>query len=164
MGKESIMTVEGAVEEFADMVYRIALVEVKNKADAEDVFQEVFVRLVKHIHTLESREHIKAWLIRVTINCSRKHQTSFWNRNVGSLEEEQGTEEDGYRMEEESPVRAAVMELPEKYRTVVHLFYYEELTVNEICKFLKQKESTIKSQLFRARELLRDKLEGEIYL
>ena len=86
MRKETELTVEEAVEEYADMVYRIALVEVKNKTDAEDVFQEVFIRLVKHIHKLESREHITAWLIRVTVNCSKKHLTSFWNRNVGSME------------------------------------------------------------------------------
>lgn len=159
MGKEIIMTADEAVDEFADMVYRIALVQVKSKTDADDVFQEVFVRLVKHIHKLESREHIKAWLIRVTVNCAKKHLTSFWNRNVGSLEEEQGAEENGYTIEEENPVRKAVLELPEKYRAVVHLFYFEELSVSEICKVLGQKESTVKSQLFRARELLRSRLE-----
>lgn len=164
MGKEIIMTADEAVDEFADMVYRIALVQVKSKADADDVFQEVFVRLVKHIHKLESKEHIKAWLIRVTINCAKKHLTSFWNRNVGSLEEEQGAEENGYTIEEENPVRKAVLELPEKYRAVVHLFYFEELSVSEICKVLGQKESTVKSQLFRARELLRSRLEGEVCL
>lgn len=164
MGKEIIMTADEAVDEFADMVYRIALVQVKNKADADDVFQEVFVRLVKHIHKLESEEHIKAWLIRVTVNCAKKHLTSFWNRNVGFLEEEQGAEENGYTIEEENPVRKAVLELPEKYRAVVHLFYFEELSVSEICKVLGQKESTVKSQLFRARELLRSRLEGEVYL
>lgn len=164
MGKEIIMTADEAVSEFADMVYRIALVQVKSKTDADDVFQEVFVRLVKHIHKLESREHIKAWLIRVTVNCAKKHLTSFWNRNVGSLEEEQGAEENGYTIEEENPVRKAVLELPEKYRAVVHLFYFEELSVSEICKVLGQKESTVKSQLFRARELLRSRLEGEVCL
>lgn len=164
MGKEIIMTADEAVDEFADMVYRIALVQVKSKTDADDVFQEVFVRLVKHIHKLESREHIKAWLIRVTVNCAKKHLTSFWNRNVGSLEEEQGAEENGYTIEEENPVRKAVLELPEKYRAVVHLFYFEELSVSEICKVLGQKESTVKSQLFRARELLRSRLEGEVCL
>lgn len=164
MSGENTLTVEGAIEEFADMVYRIALVEVKNKTDAEDVFQEVFVRLVKHIHKLQSREHIKAWLIRVTVNCSKKHLTSFWNRNVGSMEDEMPVEEAGYMQEEESPVRDAVLALPDKYRTVVHLFYYEELSIHEISKLLKQKESTVKSQLFRAREMLKDRLEGEIDL
>lgn len=165
MEEKKKMTAEEAVGQFADMVYRIALVEVKNKADADDVFQEVFVRLVKHIDTLESREHVKAWLIRVTVNCSKKHLTSFWNRRVGSIEdEEQSVEEAGYMPEEENPVRRAVLELPDKYRTVIHLFYFEELSVHEICNYLRQKESTVKSQLFRARELLRDKLEGEICL
>lgn len=160
MSREDNITVEAVIDDFADMVYRIALLEVKNKADAEDVFQEVFVRLVKHIHKLESREHIKAWLIRVTINCSKKHLTSFWNRNVGSIEEELPAEEAGYMKEEESPVREAVLSLPDKYRTVVHLFYYEELSIREISNLLKLKETTVKSQLFRAREML----EGEIEL
>ena len=90
--------------------------------------------------------------------------TSFWNRNVGSMEEEQVSEETAYEMEEENSVRQAVLALPDKYRTVVHLFYYEELSIQEISKLLKQKESTVKSQLFRAREMLRDRLEGEIEL
>lgn len=160
--EECIMTVEEAVEEYADMVFRIALVQMKNRTDADDVFQEVFLRLVKHIHKMETREHLKAWLIRVTVNCSRKHLSSFWNRNVGAMELEQKAE--AYTQEYENPVREAVLKLPEKYRTVVHLFYFEELSVVEIGKLLKEKDSTIKSQLFRARELLRSKLEGEIIL
>lgn len=160
--KECVMTAGEAVEEYADMVFRIALVQVKNRADADDVFQEVFLRLVKHIHEIKTKEHLKAWLIRVTVNCAKKHLTSFWNRNVGAMEGEQT--EEVYMPEHGNPVREAVLKLPDKYKTVVHLFYFEELSVMEIGKLLKQKESTVKSQLFRARELLRDKLEGEIIL
>ena len=64
-------------------------------------------------------------------------------------------------MEKEHPVRDAVEELPEKYRLVIHLFYYEELSVTEIARITNQKESTVKSQLFRAREMLRESLKGD---
>lgn len=160
-----IMTSEEVVERYADMVYRLALAQVKNKADADDVFQEVFIRLVKHLHKLKTEEHLKAWLLRVTINCSKKHFTNYWNRNVYSIEEEdclKDTETESYEMETENPVSEAVMQLPEKYRSVVHLFYYEELDISEIAAATGQKESTVKSQLFRAREMLRGKLKGDL--
>ncbi len=160
-----IMTSEEVVDRYADMVYRLALTEVKNKADADDVFQEVFVRLVKHLHKLKTEEHIKAWLLRVTINCSKKHFTNYWNRNVYSMEEEdrfKDAEASNYEMEIESPITEAVSQLPPKYRGVVHMFYYEELSVSEIAEATGQKETTVKSQLFRAREMLREKLKEDI--
>lgn len=157
-------TPEEVIERYADMVYRLALLQVKNRTDADDIFQEVFVRLVKYFDKLESWEHIKAWLIRVTINCSKKHFAGYWNKNVFPMEEmeEVQREEEGYALlEQDSPVTAAVRQLSPKYRAVVHLFYYEELSVGEIAAATRQKESTVKSQLFRAREMLREALKGE---
>lgn len=160
-----IMEPDEIIEKYADMVYRLAMVECKNKADADDIFQEVFIRLVKYLYKLKSEEHIKAWLIRVTLNCAKKHFTSYWKKNVTSIEDENRMEEgktDQYEIEtEDSPVYEAVRELPPKYKEIVHLFYFEELSILEISKILEKKESTIKSQLFRARELLKKKLKGE---
>lgn len=161
------ITPEEVIDRYADMVYRLALLQVNNQTDAEDVFQEVFIRLVKNIHKLQSWEHVKAWLIRVTINCSKKHFTSNATKSFYAMEdvEEPSFEEDGFhKAEGDGPVTAAVKKLPPKYRSVVHLFYYEELSITEIAAATKQKETTVKSQLFRAREMLKEMLKGEITL
>lgn len=160
MTKEEQITAEAAIDRYADMVYRLALAQMKNRTDADDLFQEVFVRLVSHIGELQSWEHVKAWLIRVTINCAKKHFDLYWNKKVDYLEDEATLRgEEAYEPPEEHPVRGAVSKLPPKYRTAVHLFYYEELSVAEIAAFTGQKEGTVKSQLHRAREMLKELLE-----
>ena len=156
------------IDKYADMVYRIAVNETGNREDAEDIFQEVFLRLVRYRDRIANEEHLKAWLIRVTINCAKKQKGSFWNRKVDSMEksaQEQSDERtaNAYETVEnaDSPVLLAVRELPEKYRSVVYLFYYEEMSIAQIGKLLGEKESTVKSRLYRAREILKMKLEGE---
>lgn len=158
MAKEERITAQEAIDRYADMVYRLALSQMKNTTDADDLFQEVFVRLVSHVQDLESWEHVKAWLIRVTINCAKKHYEQYWNKNVDYIEEPERMADDsgGCEMLEEHPVRAAVQRLPVKYRLVIHLYYFEERTVAEIAQLTEQKESTVKSQMHRAREMLKD--------
>ncbi len=161
------ITAEEAIDRYADMVYRLALLRVKNQTDAEDIFQEVFIRLVKHIDKLQSWDHVKAWLITVTTNCAKKHFEQYWNKNVSCMEETQEIQvvETGYESAEgDGTVLTAVKSLPEKYRIAIHLFYFEELSVTEIAGATKQKESTVKSQLFRAREMLKEMLEGVVFL
>lgn len=161
------ITSEEVIDRYAEMVYRLALLNVNNPADADDIFQEVFVRLVKYIHKLQSWEHIKAWLIRVTINCSKSHFNKAAAKRSVPLEEagDPAFEEPGFsQVEGEGPVTAAVKQLPPKYRSVVHLFYYEELSIAEIAISTAQKEATVKSQLFRAREMLKEMLGGEMTL
>lgn len=162
MTRERI-TADGAVDRYADMVYRLALSQMKNRADADDLFQEVFVRLVGNVQKLKSWEHAKAWLIRVTINCARKHFDQYWNKNVFGMEEARWVEIEGQNdvFAGEHPVHLAVESLPPKYRLAIHLFYYEQFSVREIAKMTDQKESTVKSQLFRAREMLKELLEGD---
>ena len=149
-------SVADIVETYSDMVYKLALARTKNKANAEDVFQEVFLRLMKNKEKLKSEEHCKAWLIRTTINCSKSLFCSAWFKKVVPLEDTLT-----FSTPEKSEVYYAVLALPEKYRTVVHLFYYEGLSVIEISKALKMNESTVKSQLSRARNLLKSALKGE---
>jgi len=162
MTKEDQITAENAVDRYADMVYRLAISQMKNKADADDLFQEVFVRLVRHIGELQSWEHVKAWLIRVTVNCAKKHFDLYWNKNVDYIEDEETIRgEEAYEPPPEQPVREAVLKLPPKYRLVVHLFYYEEFSVAEIARLTEQKEGTVKSQLHRAREMLKKLLREE---
>ena len=162
--KDEQITADAAIDRYADMVYRLARSQMKNTTDADDLFQEVFVRLVSHIQDLESWEHVKAWLIRVTINCAKKHYEQYWNRNVDYMEEPErmADEGDGYELPEEHPVRAAVQKLPPKYRLVIHLYYFEERSVAELAQLTDQKETTIKSQMHRAREMLKGLVGDEL--
>lgn len=164
--KETKLTAEEIIDRYADMVYRLAVSQTKNRTDADDIFQEVFVRLVRHVHELQDMEHAKAWLIRVTLNCAKKHFGQYWNKNVFPMEEteEVPKKEEGFEQVErqiDNPVLQAVTKLPPKYRGCVHLFYFEELSVREIAQMTGQKESTVKSQLHRAREMLKGML-GDI--
>ena len=144
------------IERYSAMVYRLALTRTKNKADAEDVFQEVFLRYYKNQDRITSEDHLKAWLIRATINYSNSLMSSAWFRKTAPL-----SEEIPFETPEEHDLYSTVMKLPQKYRTVIHLFYYEDLPVKEISNILGIGESTVKSQLSRARAQLKAKLKGE---
>lgn len=143
------------VQRWGDMVYRLALARTANVPDAEDVFQEVFLRYFRHEEKFQSDEHRKAWLIRCTVNRAKSLTASPWRKRTVPLEtaEEVGVEDD-YR-----EVYSAVLSLPGKYRAVIHLHYFEGLSVMEIAQMLHIAEGTVKSQLSRGRALLRDMLE-----
>lgn len=163
-GEDSNRQMEEIVREHADMVYRLALVHMKKTQDAEDIFQEVFVRLVKNLDKLKSDEHIKAWLIRVTINCCKSQFGRAFRQHETPIEQEllqERIEAEEIESDSDNIVYELVQKLPDKYRTVIHLFYFEELSVKEISGVLKKQESTIKSQLSRGREKLKVLLEKE---
>ena len=143
------------VERWGDMVYRLALARTASVPDAEDVFQEVFLRYFRHEERFQSDEHRKAWLIRCTVNRAKSLTASPWKKRTVPLEtaEEVGVEDD-YR-----EVYSAVLSLPGKYRAVIHLHYFEGLSVMEIAQTLHVAEGTVKSQLSRGRALLREMLE-----
>ena len=149
--------VDEVVDKYSDMVYRIAFTQMKNKTDADDVFQEVFLKLCKSTAWFESDEHIKAWLIRVTINTCKKSFTSPWNKKMVELPEDLVYEDKHQDFE----VVRAVQSLPAKYRTVIHLFYFEDMPVAQIARTLELTAGTVKSQLSRGRNLLKNKLKGE---
>ncbi|MBR3592930.1 MAG: RNA polymerase sigma factor [Clostridia bacterium] len=144
-----------AFKKHSDMVYRLAVARVKNKYDADDILQEVFLRFIKVKDKVENDEHLKALLIRITINCSKSLLMSSWFKRTESLSESFGVSD------EYSDTLDAVLRLPKKYRTVIHLHYYMGYSVNEISSILKSKPSTVKSQLHRARKQLKIELEGE---
>ncbi|MEG0691463.1 MAG: sigma-70 family RNA polymerase sigma factor [Oscillospiraceae bacterium] len=148
--------IEDIVNQYSDMVYRLALARTKNHADAQDVFQDVFVRYMKAQDKITSDEHLKAWLIRATINCSKNLFSSAWYKKTVALDETLATS-----MGEKSDVYYAVLTLPKKYRTVVHLFYFEDMSIAEISEITNVNQSTIKSQLSRARTMLKDTLRKE---
>lgn len=143
-------------EKYFDSVYRLVLCRVKNRDAADDIVQDVFYKYIKTDKDFESEEHIKAWLIRVAINTSNSYFTSSHLRRTEPLDENMAV----FDTEEKSDVYYAVLELPQKYRTVIHLFYYEDLPIAKISEYLGINESTVKSQLKRARDMLSRKLKG----
>lgn len=152
--------VDEAVRTYADMVYRLAVLNMKNVPDAEDVFQEVFLKLLRYKKTIISEEHLKAWLIRVTLNQCKSKVMLNWNKKVVPLDEVtelSSTEE----KEDYSEVYEAVRNLPQKYREVIYLYYYDGYKINEIADILQRSEATIKTQLSRGRMLLNKTLKGE---
>lgn len=156
--------IDDTIAKHADMVYRIAFTQMKNKADADDMFQEVFVRLCQATVRFESDEHVKAWLIRVTINMCRKSFATAWHRKVTGMPEtppDQLVHWDDTLGDQ--TLSTAVASLPQKYRTVIHLFYFEDMSIQDIAAALKSTTGTVKSQLSRARSLLKDKLEGDYH-
>lgn len=148
---------ENMVEKYSNMVYRLALTRTKSKENSEDVYQEVFLRLSRKLPNFESEEHEKAWLIKVTINCSKNLLNSNFLKYNSELKEEIA-----FETKERHDIYYAVQELPLKYRTIIHLYYYEQYKINEISKILNISENTIKSRLARAREKLKQKIEGGI--
>lgn len=155
---KSEAALERAMDRYGDTVLRICYVYMKQKEDAEDIFQNVFCRYLTAEKEFESEEHEKAWLIRVTVNLCKDTLTSFFRRQVVSLEE---LEQDFAAPEEEGKaVRAAVLKLPEKYRVPVYLFYFEGYSAGEIAGMLGKKENTIYTQLARGREQLKNELGG----
>ncbi len=142
------------VQRWGDMVWRLALARTASVPDAEDVFQDVFLQYFRHEDKFHTDEHRKAWLLRCTINRCKTLMASPWRRRTVPLDTaaEVGVEDD-YR-----EVYNAVLSLPEKYRAVIHLHYFEGLSVAEIAATLQSTEGTVKSQLSRGRALLRDLL------
>lgn len=149
------------LETYADMVYKLALSRCKNPSDAEDIFQEVFLRYISANVAFESEEHRKAWLLRVTLNCGNKLFSSAWMRHRAPMEEQSLAAAPAPESGDESGLLTAVQKLPVVYRTVIHLFYYEDMSIKQISLLLGKKEGTIKSQLNRARALLKKELKGE---
>lgn len=146
---------EKMVEKYSNMIYRLALIRTKTKENSEDVYQEVFLRLAKKMPDFKSEEHEKAWLIRVTINCSKNLLNSKFFRNTSELKEDIP-----FETEEKHNIYYSVQKLPIKYKTIVHLYYYENYKIKEISEILKMKENTVKSYLARAREKLKMEEEG----
>lgn len=149
-----------ALDNYADMVQRICFCHLKNEADTEDIFQEVFLKYMTYKGTFSGREHEKAWMIRVTVNACKDVLKKFFRKKEVSLDAVIET----YRDEPDySDVWQAVLELPEKYRDVIYLHYYEQYSAVEIAHILGAKENTIYSILSRGRSMLKTRLGGDGY-
>lgn len=137
-------------------VYKLAFARLRDKSDAEDLFQEVFLRYIKNKPTFESLEHEKAWFIRVTINCANsffrsKKPTEELHDNIPTF------------METVDPLDDYLKKLAPVHREVIHLFYYEDMSTSQIATVLKQKEATVRMQLTRARRALKQFMEEDEY-
>ncbi len=153
------LTADEAIRRYGDRMYAAAFSVCRSHDDADDAVQDALIKY----HTLRldyhDEEHLKAWLLRVTINRAKDIASSFWRRNTASWEDYMATLP--FEAPEDSRLFEAVMRLPEKYRTVIHLFYYEEYSVREIAQLLRSREGTVKSQLSRGRKLLKTMLGEE---
>lgn len=148
------------IERYSDTVRRLCMIHLKNHADTEDIFQTVFLKYVLSSVTFESEEHEKAWFIRVTINACKDLLKNFFYSRVTSLDEV--LEKPVEMQADHREVLEAVLSLPEKYREVVYLHYYEGYTAPEISRILGKKVNTVYTLLTRSKYMLREKL-GDDY-
>ena len=146
---------EAAYDAYGAAVYRLALAFLGQRADAEDMTQETFCRLLYHAPAFADENHKKRWLLQVAANLSRDQLRGFWRKQVTQLEDSVPAS-----TPEELDALNAVMALPEKFRLPIHLYYYEGYSVAEVAEILKLGQSAVKMRLKRGRELLKVELEG----
>ena len=147
-----------AIERYADTVKRICFVQLKNEADTQDVFQNVFLKYVLHPHVFESEEHEKAWIIRVTINECKDWRKRWFGK---TLPLDEVAEQAAQTAPEYQELFQAILALPEQQRTVIYLYYFEGYSAVEIGRLLRKKVNTIYTWLGRARASLGEALGGD---
>lgn len=147
---------EQTMKLYGPAVYRMAYAQTHSPQDADDIYQEVFLRYFRKRPLFESEEHRKAWLLRVTVNTSKSYMTSAWMRHTVPLDRELLFPEPESRELDE-----ALGKLSRNDRTLLHLFYYEGQSTREMAQLLGRRESTVRTQLTRARARLKKILEGE---
>lgn len=149
---------EAAVLTFGPAVYRLAFSQLQNKADAEDVFQEVFLRYVEKAPQFQDEEHERAWLLRVTLNCCKDVFRSPFRKHRAQLEEAENLP---VWDPEEEQLLERLQKLSKKDRAVLHLFYWEDLTTEQVAKAVGCSPAAARQRLSRAREKLRRELDKE---
>ena len=148
---------QALAEQYRDRLFAAAFQVCGNAADAEDAAQEALLRYHLSDKEFESQEHIRAWLLRVAVNWAKNISRSFWRRNTLPLEEYMETLE--FDCQESRDIFREVMALPEKYRLVIHLYYYEDYSVQEIGRILGIRVSNVKVRLSRGRQMLKATLQ-----
>jgi RNA polymerase sigma-70 factor (ECF subfamily) len=146
-------------DKYADMLYRLALVNVQHPSDAEDVVHDVFIKFFQHQFEFTDEKHREAWLVKVTVNACRDHNRKKSYRTYTPLEEihhEQSEET------QESNIMFHLSQLPERYRSVITLHYLEGFSVEEIASILRIGVSAVKMRLSRGRQMLKNLLEKEV--
>ncbi len=144
---------ESVYERNVDSVYKISYMYVKNKSDAEDLVQNTFMKYLKSNPEFSNLSHEKAWFIVTTSNTAKNHFKTWWNRNaVITYEHEKGV------VDSTNETLEYVLNLPNKYKEIVYMFYYEGYTTKEISSMINKNESTIRTDLSKARNLLKQKM------
>lgn len=149
-------TPEQLIHDYGNTVYRLAYAQTRSQHDADDIFQEAFLRVTQHRPVFDSEDHEKAWILRVTLNCLKSHWRAAWRRHDVPLDERIP-----FPAPEERALDDALRRISPKYRAAVHLFYYEGYSAEEIARMTGEKPSAIRTRLTRARAQLRDLLKGE---
>lgn len=155
---------EDVIREYTTMVYRVAMVKMQNQSDAEDVVQDTFIRLLNSVNNgqkFEDREHLKAWLLRVTVNRGLSLLSSVWNKRTEGLD---AVNEQPVYDKTDNYAYDYVMKLPDKYRVAINLFYFEQLSTEQIAKIMDTKPATVRSYLLRGREKLKTMMEADGYV
>lgn len=175
------------IQRNSDIVYRLAFSMVKTTQDAEDIHQEVFIKFLRKNPCFESLEHEKAWFIRVTANLCKNLWKTAWRQKMVSIDAFEMAEDCAERnarqynsrekdnittksapcdqaelTDEEERIVETVKRLPGKYRVVIHLFYYEEMSIEEIAGALKLQPSNVRTRLTRARKMLKEWLKEDV--
>ena len=151
--------VQQLIQLYQNKLFTAAFHICQNQMDAEDAVQETFVQYYTSRKEFENEQHIRAWLLRVVINKAKNINRTFWKKNKCSLEDYMETH--SCPDSQSRDLFEEVMKLPDKYRIVIHLFYYEDYLVREIAEILKLSESNVKVRLSRGRALLKDSLKEE---
>ncbi len=152
---------ERIVYTYSDNLFRIAVHYLKNSADARDMVQQTFLKLVEKNITFESAEHEKAWLIRVCINMCKDNLKSSWHKKVTPVDEIY-THPSEYIVPSDNNILSHVLKLPPNQKTAIYLFYYEDMPVNEIAQVMNSKPNTVLSWLHRGRKSLEKVLKEEL--
>lgn len=154
--------INAAIDRYADTVRRLCMIQLKNYADTEDIFQNVFLKYALSSRSFESPEHEKAWFIRVTTNACKDLIKSFFRSRTVSLD--QLMEQPGQLLEDHREVLEAVISLPRKYREVIYLHYYEGYTAPQISEILGKNTNTVYTLLARSKNLLKERLGGDAHV
>ena len=159
--------IDEIMNKYGQEVLQLVYSYVNNKEVAEDLTQDIFVKCYKSLHTYKGNSNLKTWLWRIAINHCKDYLKSWYNKKVIVTEDDftcmesqkESVEQTVIQNAEDRELASAVMNLPIKYREVIYLFYYEELSIKEIATVIEVKENTIKTRLKKAKELLKKGLE-----
>lgn len=162
-------SIEGLMRDYGNDVLRTAYAYVKDKYAAEDIFQETFIKAYRNLEGFREESGVKTWLIRITINTCKDYLKSAYNKRVVPMldfEEDSLVADDEFEKVEiqdrNEMIKKVVMGLPDNYREVIICVYYREMSVADTAELLGIAEGTVKSRLARAREQLKNKLEGRL--
>ena len=155
MGSYRRTEIEHIIEKYGNTIYRAAYMQVKSRAQADDIYQDVCMKLLRLKSQIENEEHLKAWLLKATNDCCKDYWKSAWYRKVTLDHQLVKEKRETYEEEMGGYLTECMQRLSGKYRMILHLYYYEEYSIREIAQLLHMKENTVSSRLARGREKLK---------